>query len=256
MRILLTNDDGIDAEGLQSLARMLETKAECFVVAPDTGRSCCSHGVTTGSALTVISVQKNQWSVSGTPADCVRVGLLGLNLKPDLVVSGVNHGGNLGVDILYSGTAAGAREASLFGLPSVAVSQYMRRDLERDWNVNAVRAAFVIENILARGKLEDGFWNANLPALPIDHLALDFPISRCKPEPQPLAFSFENVTEGHYDLQESLGISDDGSRSALVYRSNYQTRPRSQGTDVDLCFKGHATISWFPTAEVVSGLDN
>ena len=256
MRILLTNDDGIDAEGLQCLARVLALKAECFVVAPDTGRSCCSHGVTTGSPLTVVAQQNNQWAVSGTPADCVRVGLLCLNLMPDLVVSGVNHGGNLGVDILYSGTAAGAREASHFGLPSVAVSQYMRRDLERDWHVNAVRAAFVIENILARGTLGEGFWNVNLPALPISELGLDFPISRCKPEPQPLAFSFANMTESQPNSVESLGILDSSPRSSWIYTSNYQQRPRSPGTDVDLCFNGHATISWFPTAGLVSGLDN
>ena len=109
MKILLTNDDGIDAEGLQCLVEVIAKNAECYVVAPDEGRSCCSHGVTTGSSLDVVSRVGNQWTVSGTPADCVRVGLLYLNLKPDWVVSGVNHGGNLGVDILYSGTAAGAQ---------------------------------------------------------------------------------------------------------------------------------------------------
>jgi len=252
----MTNDDGIDAEGLQCLASVLSLNAECFIVAPDTGRSCCSHGVTTGSPLTVVSTQNNQWSVSGTPADCVRVGLLYLKLKPDLVVSGVNHGGNLGMDILYSGTAAGAREASLFGLPSIAVSQYMRRDVDRDWSVNAKRAAFVIENILARVSLGKGFWNVNLPALSSHVEGLDFPISKCQPEPQPLTFSFENVTEGIQNSQESLEITDPIPRSSVLYRSNYQERPRSTETDVDLCFNGHATISWFPTVQVENGLDN
>jgi 5'-nucleotidase len=256
LRILLTNDDGIDAEGLQCLAAVLAMKAECFVVAPDTGRSCCSHGVTTGSPLTVVAMQNNQWSVSGTPADCVRVGLLCLNLKPDLVVSGVNHGGNLGVDILYSGTAAGAREASLFGLPAIAVSQYMRRDLERDWNVNALRAAYVIENILTRVAPGQGFWNVNLPALPIQIAGHDFPISRCQPEPQSLSFAFEDVTSNHPLGPKSLENLEPSWRSTVVYKSNYQERPRNAGSDVDLCFTGHATISWFPTTQVGSGLDN
>ena len=252
----MTNDDGVDAEGLQCLAAVLAMKAECFVVAPDTGRSCCSHGVTTGSPFTVIATKQNQWSVSGTPADCVRVGLLCLNLKPDLVVSGVNHGGNLGVDILYSGTAAGAREASLFGLPSIAISQYMRRDVERDWNVNARRAACVIENILARVAPGQGFWNVNLPALPIQSTGLDFPISRCQPEPQSLAFAFEDVTSSHQAEPKSQEILEPSPHSTVVYRSNYQERPRSVGSDVDLCFTGHATISWLPTTQVGSGLDN
>ena len=139
MKILLTNDDGIEAEGLQCLYDVLTKTAECFVVAPDQGRSCCSHGVTTHTSLQVVARMRNQWTVSGTPADCVRVGLLWLDLKPDLVVSGINHGGNLGVDILYSGTAAGAREASLLGVPAIAISQYMRRDIDRDWDVSARR---------------------------------------------------------------------------------------------------------------------
>ena len=243
----MTNDDGIDAEGLQCLATVLSRKAECFVVAPDTGRSCCSHGVTTSLPLTVASTRNNQWSVSGTPADCVRVGLLFLKLQPDLVVSGVNHGGNLGVDILYSGTAAGAREASLFGLPSIAVSQYMRRDVERDWNVNANRAAFVIENILARVSPSKGFWNVNLPALPSHVDGLEFPISMCQPEPQSLTFSFETVTERLQNGPESLKILDPNPGSCVLYKSNYQERPRRSGTDVDLCFNGHATISWLPS---------
>ena len=252
----MTNDDGIDADGLQCLATFLAREAECFVVAPDTGRSCCSHGVTTGLPLTVISTRSNQWSVSGTPADCVRVGLLHLKLQPDLVVSGVNHGGNLGIDILYSGTAAGAREASLFGLPSIAVSQFMRRDVERDWNVNAKRAAFVIENILARGSPGKGFWNVNLPALPSHREGLDFPISSCPPEPQSLTFSLEAVTEKPQNGPESLEIIDPSPSPSVLYRSNYQERPRSTGTDVDLCFNGHATISWFPTGQGGNGLDN
>jgi len=256
LKILLTNDDGIDAEGLQCLVAVLARRAECFVVAPDTGRSCCSHGVTTSLPLTVISTRNNQWSVSGTPADCVRVGLLFLKLQPDLVVSGVNHGGNLGMDILYSGTAAGAREASLFGLPSIAVSQYMRRDVERDWNVNAKRAAFVIENILARVPPGKGFWNVNLPALPIHPDSLDFPISMCKPEPQSLIFSLEAATERLQNGPESLKIVDPIPDSSVLYKSNYQERPRTSGTDVDLCFNGHATISWLPTVPVESGLGN
>ena len=159
----MTNDDGIDADGLQCIFEILRKKADCFVVAPDQGRSCCSHSVTNGASLDISSRTKNQWAVSGSPADCIRVGLVVLKLTPDLVISGINHGGNLGVDILYSGTAAGAREASLLGIPSIAISQYMRRDVERDWAIIAGRAEKVLEKIVQKDRIGIGFWNVNLP---------------------------------------------------------------------------------------------
>jgi 5'-nucleotidase len=244
LKILITNDDGIEAEGMQCLVEVLAKNAECFVVAPDQGRSCCSHGVTTGSSLEVVSRRSNQWTVSGTPADCVRVGLLYLNLRPDWVVSGVNHGGNLGVDILYSGTAAGAREASLFGVSSVAISQYMRRDVERDWGLNAKRAETVFQKILDWERTGAGFWNINLPALPMEMTGMDFPVSLCEPEFQSLSYSMEEIEKTWEILGESLIKADPMPSRTVLYRSNYQARPRVSGSDVDLCFGGHATVSW------------
>lgn len=244
MRILLTNDDGIDAEGLQCLVDVLAKKADCFVVAPDQGRSCCSHSVTTGQSLDVVERRENQWTVSGTPTDCIRAGLRLLDLKPDLVISGVNHGGNLGVDILYSGTAAGAREASFFRVPSIAISQYMRRDVERDWIVTARRAEIVLEKIVQLERLGSGFWNVNLPALASKSADLDFPISVCEPEPQLLSFSFEEISEWmEVEVKKANNVGPNAIRTVL-YKSNYQERARSLGSDVDLCFSGHATISW------------
>ncbi len=250
MRILLTNDDGIEAEGLQFLYEVLTKKAECFVVAPDQGRSCCSHGVTTHTSLEVVARMRNQWTVSGTPADCVRVGLLWLDLRPDLVVSGINHGGNLGIDILYSGTAAGAREASLLGVPAIAISQYMRRDIERDWDVSARRAGIVLENILRRESLGAGYWNVNLPALPRQLAAVDFPISVCDPELQAMAFSFQKTSESVEKGGETLKNAAPRSVQTLTYQGNYQARPRRIGSDVDLCFGGHATVSWLDSLRV------
>ena len=244
MKILITNDDGIDAEGLQCLVEVLAKNSECYVVAPDQGRSCCSHGVTTGSSLDVVSRADNQWTVSGTPADCVRVGLLYLNLKPDWVVSGVNHGGNLGVDILYSGTAAGAREASLFGVPSVAISQYMRRDVERDWGLNAGRAETVFQKILEWERPGAGFWNVNLPALPTDVTSMGFPVSLCEPESQSLLYSMEEIEKNSEIVVKTLIEPDPTALRTVLYKSNYQARPRVPGSDVDLCFGGHATVSW------------
>ena len=244
LRILLTNDDGIDAEGLQCLVDVLAKKVECFVVAPDLGRSCCSHAVTTGQSLDIVERRRNQWTVSGTPSDCIRAGLMLLDLKPDLVISGVNHGGNLGVDILYSGTAAGAREASLLGVPSIAISQYMRRDVDRDWILTARRAEIVLEKIVQQKRPGLGFWNINLPALTSQSADLDFPISVCDPERQPLSFSFNEISERmEVEVKKGNNVGPNTIRTVL-YKSNYQERPRSLGSDVDLCFSGHATISW------------
>jgi len=236
LRILLTNDDGFEAEGLQCLFKHLSEHANCFVVAPDQGRSCCGHAVTTGDSIRVEERHPSGWAVSGTPADCVRIGLRWLKLQPDLVISGVNHGGNLGVDIAYSGTVAAAREARMMGVPSIAVSQYMRRDVERDWNVNAMRAVHVIQQVLKMHVEDEGFWSINLPALSKTDLSMKFPITQCEPELQSLDFSFAN------QLDEETHI--DKSKASVLYSSNYQLRPRTEDRDVGLCFAGHATVSW------------
>ncbi len=122
--ILLTNDDGIEAEGLRCLEENLADLADIVVVAPDCERSAVSHGLTINRALTIKSIPPNRYVLDGTPADCVMHALRNVVKEfPDLVISGINRGANLGDDIMYSGTVAGAREASKQGIPSLAVSQ-------------------------------------------------------------------------------------------------------------------------------------
>jgi 5'-nucleotidase len=122
--ILLTNDDGIDAEGLKALEESLQGIAEIVVVAPDRERSAVSHGLSIHSPLNLNKIAPNRYSLNGTPADCVMHALRHLSPQmPDLVVSGINHGANLGDDIMYSGTVAAAREASKNGIPAIALSQ-------------------------------------------------------------------------------------------------------------------------------------
>lgn len=121
--ILLTNDDGIEAEGLATLEKVLGDLARVVVVAPDRERSAVSHGLTIRDNLKVKDCGEDRYSLSGTPADCVIYALRHLfNVFPNLVISGINHGANLGDDIMYSGTVAAAREASRSGIPSLAVS--------------------------------------------------------------------------------------------------------------------------------------
>jgi 5'-nucleotidase len=263
LKLLITNDDGYDAEGLQRLIEQLADEHDCFVVAPDQGRSCCGHSVTNATELELLRKRDQHWTVSGTPADCVRIGLMVLDIKPDWVISGVNHGGNMGIDTLYSGTVAAARESTILGYKSIAMSQYMRRDVDKDWSVTAKRGKRIL-NGLWEQSLEHGFfWNVNLPALPPDRDA-DFPITHCPLELGPLPISYQMsqaplasqtplasqvplVKERERELQESgnqsLYETHDTSLTRHIYQSNYQLRPRTDGTDVHFCFSGHAVIT-------------
>jgi 5'-nucleotidase len=122
--ILLTNDDGIEAEGLKILEEALRDLAHIVVVAPDQERSAVSHGLTLHSPLNWGEIAPYHYVLSGTPADCVIMALRKIFVQfPDLVISGINHGANLGDDIMYSGTVAAAREASRYGIPAIAISQ-------------------------------------------------------------------------------------------------------------------------------------
>jgi len=123
VRILLSNDDGYQAQGLRELAKALEQLAEITVVAPDRDRSGASNSLTLETPLRVEQVESNVYCVNGTPTDCVHVAITGLLAhEPDMVISGVNHGANLGDDVLYSGTVAAAMEGRFLGSPAVAVS--------------------------------------------------------------------------------------------------------------------------------------
>ncbi|OEF27810.1 5'/3'-nucleotidase SurE [Vibrio rumoiensis] len=124
MKILLSNDDGVNAQGINTLAEVLSDIAEIVIVAPDRNRSGASNSLTLETPLRVTQVRPNVYSVQGTPTDCVHFALNELmkNEMPDLVVSGINHGANLGDDVLYSGTVAAAMEGHFLGVQSIAIS--------------------------------------------------------------------------------------------------------------------------------------
>src|SRR4249919_2600166 len=128
MRILLTNDDGITSRGLFAAKKALDEVGEVSVIAPDSNRSAVGRGITIDRSLTVTEVELRDgsrgYATDGTPVDCVRFADLGLlGERPDLIVSGINHGSNLGDDITYSGTVAAAFEGIVLGIPALAVSQ-------------------------------------------------------------------------------------------------------------------------------------
>src|SRR5437763_3888711 len=123
-RILVTNDDGIYSEGIRKLAKALAALGEVFIVAPDREQSAASHALTLNRPLRLMQLEANEWIVDGTPTDCVNLGVLKLfnDPRPDVVVSGVNFGPNLGDDVTYSGTISAAFEGALLNIPSIALS--------------------------------------------------------------------------------------------------------------------------------------
>lgn len=166
MHIMVTNDDGIHAAGIQALAETLRELAEVTVVAPDRERSAAGHSLTLHSPLRVFKLRPGFYAVDGTPTDCVNMGIHSLlPFRPDLVVSGINHGANLGDDITYSGTVAAAMEATLMGIPAIAVSLATFERSEH-FAVAARVALRVARQVLANGLPADTFLNINVPNCP------------------------------------------------------------------------------------------
>ncbi len=168
--ILLSNDDGIQAAGLRTLADRLADLGEIVVVAPDRERSAQSHAFTLDRPLRCEELQPGWYSVDGTPADCVYLGVLKLcPRKPSLVVSGINHGYNLGSDVFYSGTVAGAVEAALRSVPAMAVSLEFSRGMRHEANRFDRAAQFahaLAHAVLAEGLPPNTLLNVNVPHNP------------------------------------------------------------------------------------------
>ncbi|MFH1466447.1 MAG: 5'/3'-nucleotidase SurE [Pseudomonadota bacterium] len=170
MLLLLTNDDGIAAPGLEALARALAPVAECWVIAPAQEQSAGSHSLSLHRPLRVRPAGERRHSVDGSPADCVYMGLGGLCPRtPDAVVCGINHGGNLALDVYYSGTVAAAREAAMWGVPALSVSLLVDLPgaaVERHWAGAGAWARRVVETMLQRGLPPETLLNLNVPNLP------------------------------------------------------------------------------------------
>jgi 5'-nucleotidase len=160
--ILVTNDDGYDAAGIQILWSALEGLGELFVVAPEKEQSASSHSLTVRQPIVTRSVKKNHFKVAGTPTDCVLLGIQGmLPRSPDLIVSGINHGPNMGEDVTYSGTVAAAIEGTLLGVPSIALSSLQRSN--EDAETIGRTARFVVETAIRLGIPRECLLNVNIP---------------------------------------------------------------------------------------------
>ncbi len=165
MIILLSNDDGIQSEGLKALETSLARLGETYTVAPDRAQSSMSHALTLHRPLRVHELAPRRLSVNGTPVDCVKLALTGLlPVKPDLVVSGINEGPNLGDDIIYSGTVSAAIEGTLLGIPAIAVS--LVTFAKFDFHAAAEFTATLIEHVQQPGIPAGTLLNVNVPHLP------------------------------------------------------------------------------------------
>ena len=164
MKLLLTNDDGVNSEGIQKLAALLRSsgKYKVSIIAPEFNRSGVSQAITIfNSQVKLVKINEDTWSCSGTPADCVIAAIRGRFCeKPDLILSGINQGANLGTDLIFSGTAAGARQASLYDIPGIALSLAGRRSFYWDMAVSWIGEH--LEELLSYWR-KNTFVNVNIP---------------------------------------------------------------------------------------------
>ena len=162
MKILISNDDGLYGAGLKPLVRVMKKLGEVFVIVPDSQMSASSHSITVRRPIRLIPQGKNFYTLTGTPSDCVRFGIISiLKGKADIVVSGINDGQNIGEDCVYSGTVAAAREGAILGLPSFAIS--LAPDGRNNFDIAAEYAHKIIKEAMSVKMPKDIFLNINVP---------------------------------------------------------------------------------------------
>ena len=227
MRIMVTNDDGISAAGIKALAEAMKELGEVTVVAPDRERSAVGHSLTLHSPLRVFELREGWYAVDGTPTDCVNMGIHSLlPFKPDLVVSGVNHGGNLGDDVTYSGTVAAAMEATLMGIPALAVSLATFGPSD-NFPAAASVAVKVAREIIRNGLPDDTFLNLNVPNLPFDQIK------------EPLV-----TRQGKRSfVGKIIDKTDPRGRKYFWIGSEEPSFADEDGTDFNAVGKGHSSIT-------------
>lgn len=219
MNILICNDDGIDAQGIKVLAEIASEIGNVYVVAPSGQRSAVSHGITIGKDIPVWKVPfdadvAEAYSVDGTPADCARVGINALlPSKPDLILSGINYGYNLGFDICYSGTVGAAREGHTFDIPAIAIS------MEQGASYDIAKAYLVdiIKDIIEQNKEVSELWNINFPVCKLEEVK---GIKHCIPAPHSNfaeSYTKNEVYENEYSIKVNWVIRTNEDENTDIY---------------------------------------
>jgi 5'-nucleotidase len=228
MKILISNDDGFQAPGIVALHAALQDIAEVEVIAPEHNNSAKSNALTLAAPLYVHKAHNGFRYVTGTPADCVHIALKGLlDYKPDLVVSGINNGANMGDDTIYSGTVGAAMEAYLFGVPAIAFSQ-----IEKGWaHVDAAAqiARLLVQRIERERMLEGPAFllNVNIPNRPLEELK---PLKVCR--------------LGRRHAAEKV-ITQDSPRGETMYwiAAAGSAKDSGEGTDFHATAAGHVALT-------------
>jgi 5'-nucleotidase len=217
MKILLTNDDGIQSPGLWALYHALSPEYEVVVVAPERERSAVGHGITLHKPLRAFEMEvggHRGWAVAGTPADCVKLSVVELlDTPPHLVISGINPGANVGVNLNYSGTVAAAKEAAIYGLPAIAISVQSARNPCFDEAARFV--AHLAARVLDQGLPAGVFLNVNFPNLSCRKVA-----------------GIKIARQG-CELYDEFFEKRRDPRNRIYYWHGYESLPQRNGNDVD-----------------------
>ena len=229
-RILVSNDDGIHAPGLKVLERIArKLSKDVWVVAPENEQSGASHSLTVRTPLRIRRVAPRRYAVNGTPTDCVLLGALQIlkDRKPDVVLSGINPGGNLAEDVGYSGTVAAAMEGVLIGCRAVALSQLAAPDGPLQWRTAERFGAEIVRKLAAAPWPRDVFVNINFP---------DLPVAAVK--------GIEITRQGRRRLQERITEAfDPYDRPYYWIGSPRQDRPSDEPTDIAACSRGFVSVT-------------
>mgnify|MGYP001579952051 CR=1 FL=1 len=230
MKILISNDDGFRASGISFLREELSKSNHVVTIAPDQERSSCGHGITLGDPIRVEKVSEDIYSCSGYPADCILIGVGNIckDNKPDLVVSGINHGANLGQDRYYSGTIAAAREAAFRGIPSIAVSLVTQniKDIEY-FNTAAEFVARLVDQNIQELIPKNSVLNINVPNLPAAEIG----------GVKYTSLGFQNYSE------EVIERIDGRGKTYYWVGGTYRGYEQIEGSDCVEVYKGFISVS-------------
>lgn len=225
MRILLTNDDGIFSEGLAQCYEALSSIAEVWVFAPDRERSASSHSLTLDHPLRAVEVRSKWYAISGTPTDCVNLGVLHFmkSTPPEIVVSGINFGINVGDDVTYSGTVSATFEASILGIPGIAISQEL--GIEADLKRTAALTSRIILFLKSKNLLQNStIFNINFP------------------KTMPKGISFCHLGKRHYEESVVENIDPRGKKYFWIGGAPVPSNPE-KGTDFEALFNEKISIT-------------
>lgn len=226
MNILVTNDDGWGFVGIDTLTEIARKFGDVWIVAPEQPMSGISHQVTFEQPMRFVEKSPRSWSLSGTPADCVRVAMSQLDVDFDWVFSGINNGANLGVDVFISGTVAAAREATFFGRRAIAISQFLKGFRDNfEWQLAAEVTERVISDLVESDLAAGEYFNVNLPDTQGASVA-DLEVIHTEINRHPLPSNFEQLPNDE-----------------IIYCGKYKDRQRDAGLDADVCFNGSVSVT-------------